>query len=127
MELISMLQSQLGMEEGQAQGAAGMVLKLAKDKLGGDFSALSSVIPQADGLVEQAPESSGALGAMGGLLGKLGGSAGSLGAVAQLASGFDKLGLDKGMVGKVVTVVMQYLQQQQGGDQLKALLEKVVR
>ncbi len=127
MELISMLTSQLGIDEGQAQGAAGMVLKLAKDKLGGDFGALSQAIPQAEDLIGQAPEAGGALGAVGGLLGKLGGSAGSLGALAQLAGGFDKLGLDKDMVSRVVSIVMQYLQQQQGGDQLKALLDKVMR
>lgn len=127
MDLINMLTGQLGIEEGQAQGAAGMVLKLAKDKLGGDFGSLAAAIPQAEDLISQAPEAGGALGAVGGLLGRLGGAAGSLGALAQLAGGFDKLGLDKDMVSKVVSVVMQYLQQQQGGDQLKGLLDKVMR
>ncbi len=127
MSLISMLTNQLNIDEGQAQGAAGMVLKLAKDKLGGDFSAVSNAIPEAGDLMDQAPEAGGAMGLVGGLLGKLGGSAGSLGALAQLAGGFDKLGLDKDMVSKVVSVVMEYLQQQQGGDQLKGLIEKVLK
>lgn len=127
MNLISMLTSQLGIDENQAQGAAGMLMKLASDKLGGDFGGLRDAIPDVDGLIEQAPEAGGAMGAIGGLLGRLGGSAGSLGALAQLAGGFDKLGLDKDMIGKVVSVVLEYLQQQDGGDQLKALLEKVVR
>ncbi len=127
MSLISMLTSQLNIDESQAQGAAGMVLKLAKDKLGGDFSSLSAAIPEASELMDQAPEAGGAMGLVGGLLGKFGGSAGTLGALTQLAGGFDKLGLDKNMVSQVVSVVMQYLQQQQGGDQLKGLLEKVLK
>ncbi len=127
MDLISTLTSQLGINDSQARGGAGLLLKMAREKLGGEFSAIDAALPEANGLIEQAPESGGgALGAIGGLLGKFGGSAGQMGALAELAGGFSKLGLDKSLVSKFIPVVLEYLQKQDGGDRLKELLGKVV-
>ncbi len=126
MNLISALSSQLGIDENQAKGGAGLLLKLAQDKLGGDFEQIRQAVPDAGELIGQAPEAGGGLmGAVGGLLGKFGG--GQLGALAQLAGGFSKLGMDKSMVTQFIPVVLNYLQQQEGGDQIKALLEKVLK
>jgi hypothetical protein len=54
-ELISMLVKQVGVQEGQAQGGAGLLLKLAQDKLGGDFSKVAQYIPGAQDLIKSAP------------------------------------------------------------------------
>ena len=45
MELIDQLTKSLGVSENQAQGGAGLLFKLAKDKLGaGDFSKISAAV-----------------------------------------------------------------------------------
>lgn len=137
-ELIGQLVSGLGVNEGQAKGGAGMLFQLAKDKLGGnEFSQLSSSLPGMDELLQAAPSigNGGGGGGGGGLLGKImslfggksgGGSLGGLGGLASLAGGFSQLGLDAGMVGKFVPIVMSFVQQQ-GGDQAKGLLEQALK
>ena len=58
MELIQMLTSQLGISDEQASGGAGLIFKMAKEKLGADdFSQVSSVIPDIENLISSAPES----------------------------------------------------------------------
>jgi len=124
MELIEKLVSELGIEQKQAEGGAGLLLKLAKDKLGGDdFSKVSECIPGAEGIIGKAP-SGGLMGALGGLASNLGG--GDLANLAGLAGGFKSLGLDGDMMGKLVSVVLQFVQGK-GGDSVKNLLAGVLK
>jgi hypothetical protein len=138
MELIQQLVSSLGVNEDQAKGGAGLLFNLAKDKLGaGDFQQLTDKIPGVSDLLGAAPAPSGAASAGGGMMGALGGVASSLGAgglgdklgglgnLANLASGFSQLGLSSDMIGKFVPVVLSFVQNQ-GGDSMKGLLEKVM-
>ena len=128
MDLIATLVEQLGVDEGQAKGGAGLLFKLAQDKLGsGDFAQLADKIPGLDSMLEAAPAESGGglMGAIGGMLGGLGGNAGALGNLASLAGDFDKLGLDSGMVNQFIPVVMKFVQEQ-GGDDIMALIQKVM-
>jgi len=138
MELIQQLVSSLGVNEEQAKGGAGLLFNLAKDKLGaGEFQQLTDKIPGVSDLLGAAPASSAAASAGGGMMGALGGVASSLGAggvgdklgglgnLANLASGFSQLGLSSDMVGKFVPVVLSFVQNQ-GGDSMKGLLEKVM-
>jgi len=138
MELIQQLVSSLGVNEDQAKGGAGLLFNLAKDKLGaGDFQQLTDKIPGVSDLLGAAPAPSTAASAGGGMMGALGGIASSLGAgglgdkmgglgdLANLASGFSQLGLSSDMVGKFVPVVLSFVQNQ-GGDSMKGLLEKVM-
>jgi hypothetical protein len=126
MELINQLMQNLGVNEGQAKGGAGLIFKLAKDKLGGDFSQVSNAVPGVDDVINAAPESGGVGKALGGLGSALGVSAGKLGDLAGLAGGFSKLGLDSGMVGKFIPVVLSFVQAK-GGDTLKNLLGGVLK
>lgn len=134
MELIQQLVSSLGVNEGQAKGGAGLLFKMAKEKLGdGDFEQISSRLPGVSDLMGAAPDPSsgggGVMGAIGGIASSLGGSAGSLGSLGSLASlagGFSQLGLDSSMVGKFVPEVLSFAQNQ-GGDVIKGLLEKVMK
>ena len=120
MELIDLLTKNLGVSETQAQGGAGLLFKLAKEKLGGaDFSKVSASVPGIDNLISTAPASGGQLGG----LGKMFGGAGGL---ASLAGGFKNLGLDSGMVGKFVPIILQFVQSK-GGEGVKALLEKALK
>ena len=125
-DLIQQLVSQLGVQEGQAKGGAGLLFKLAQDKLGGDFSKLTSALPGVLDLVKAAP-SGGAAGALGGLASAFGGKAGgALGGLASLAGGLSQLKLDQGTLAKFVPVILAFVQGK-GGDGLKALLEKAIK
>lgn len=126
MELINILMDQLGVSEEQASGGAGLLFKLAKDKIGGaDFSQIADAVPGVDNLISSAPESGGFAGALGGLTSSLGGGAGKLGDLASLAGGFKSLGLDSGMLNQFIPVVLSFVQSK-GGDTVKALFEKVM-
>ena len=133
MELIQQLVSSLGVNEDQAKGGAGLLFNLAKDKLGaGDFQQLTNAIPGVQDLVGAAPASGGGgmMGALGGVASSLGGSLGGkmegLGDLANLAGGFSQLGLSSDMVGKFVPILLSFVQQQ-GGDAMKGILEKVLK
>lgn len=127
MELIQQLVNQLGVQQDQAEGGVGLLLKLANEKLeDGDFSQIADTIPGASDLMHQAPQmGEGVMGAVGGLASAFGGKAEGLGDLANLASGFSQLGLDSNMIGKFVPIIMSFVQER-GGDQVKDLLEKVI-
>ena len=128
MDLINQLVSNLGVSEDQAKGGAGMLFKLAQDKLSGDeFAQIADKVPGLDEMVSAAPDAAGGglMGAVGGLMSKMGGGSSDLGALASLAGGFDKLGLDSGMVGKFVPVVLDFVRNQ-GGDSVGNLLKSVL-
>ena len=120
-DLISALTSQLGVTAPQASGGAGLLIKLARDRLSsGEFEQVAAAIPGLSGLLQSAPAAGG--GVMG-MLGKaVGGQAGDL---AQLAGGFSKLGLDAGMIQKFIPVIMGYVQQH-GGAGVAGILQKAM-
>ena len=128
MELIDQLTKNLGVSQDQAQGGAGLLFKLAKDKLGGgDFSKVSAAVPGIDSLISASPTGGGgALGGLGKLASGLGGTMGGLGSLASLAGGFSNLGLDSGMIGKFVPIILSFVQSK-GGEGVKALLEKAFK
>ena len=127
MELVSELVNKLGISEDAAKGGAGLLFKLAQEKLAaGDFSKVAAAVPGISGLISSAPESGGLLGGLGKLASGLGGGAGSLGALASLAGGFSKLGLDSEMVGKFLPVILSFVESK-GSPAVKAILEKVLK
>jgi hypothetical protein len=127
MELIQMLTSELGISDEQATGGTGLLLKLAKDKLGGaDFGQVAGVFPDVEKLISAAPKSGALSGVLGGLASKLGGGAGQLGNLAALAGGFKKLNLDSGLISKFIPIIMSFVQSK-GGDAVKSILEKVLK
>ncbi len=130
MELVQMLTNNLGVNEDQAKGGAGMLFNMAKEQLGaGDFQQIADKVPGIGDLMSAAPATDGGgggvMGMLGGIASSLGGDAGGLGSLAALAGGFSKLGLDTDMIGKFVPTVLEYVQSQ-GGDGIKSLLEKVI-
>ena len=128
MDLINQLVSNLGVSEDQAKGGAGMLFKLAQGKLSGDeFAQIANKVPGVNDMVSAAPDAAGGglMGAVGGLMSKMGGGSSDLGALASLAGGFDKLGLDSGMVGKFVPVVLDFVRNQ-GGDSVGNMLKGVL-
>jgi hypothetical protein len=66
MELTDLLTKSLGINESQANGGAGLLFNLAKEKLGAnDFTKVSSAVPGMDSLLKAAPATGG--GVLGGL------------------------------------------------------------
>lgn len=126
MELVQQLVAGAGVSQSQAEGGAGLLFGLVKDKLSsGDFSQVASAVPGVDNLIDSAPSSGGGLG---GLLGGVASAMGAnqLGNLASLAGGFSKLDLDTGMIGKFVPIVLSYLQSQ-GGDGVTSLVSRVLQ
>ncbi|MEQ8822012.1 MAG: DUF2780 domain-containing protein [Sumerlaeia bacterium] len=130
-DLIKQLIEQLNVDEGQAKGGVGMMLQMAKEKLGsGDFSKILDAIGQKDAqdMMNAAPSTGG--GGLGGLLGGLasslgGGKGGQMADMAKLASGFDKLGLDSDMIVKFAPIVISFLQNK-GDDGLQKLIANLM-
>ena len=128
MELIQQLTQGLGVDESQAKGGAGLIFKMAQEKLGdGDFAQLTSAVPAVSNLIGDAPAAGGGLaGAIGGLAGAMGGGGGNLANMAALAGGFGQLGLNPGMATKFVPIILSFVQNQ-GGDQVKNILAGVLK
>ena len=130
-ELIAKLTAELGIDEKQAEGGLGVLLKFAKDKLGGaDFEKIKDAVPGAEALADAAPPEAGGDTSGGGLMGIVGSVAGALGGeklegVASMAGGFDKLGLDVSMVSQFVPKVLEFLQGKGAGD-IVEMLEKLL-
>jgi hypothetical protein len=117
MELIDQLTKTLGVNENQAKAGAGLLFKMAKDKMGSaDFSKISSAVPDVAGLISGAPAGGG------GFFSKLFGGGG----LASLAGGFTKLGMDGSMVGKFVPIILSFVKSK-GGDAASGLLAKVLK
>ena len=124
MELIDQLTKNLGVTEAQAKGGAGLLFKHAKEKLGGDdFAKVAAAVPGIDGLVSAAPEGGQPPGGLGKVLSVL---PGGLGSLSGLAGGFSKLGMDGGMIGKFIPVILSFVQGK-GGDGVKGILEKALK
>ena len=128
MGIVDEMMKQVGVSKEQAEGGLGLIFKLAKDKLGADFSQVSNVVPDANTLIGKAPPAEAEGG--GGLMGMLGGMAskmglGDIGKLAELAAQFKKLGLDMETVQKYVKVVMTFVESK-GETVVKDLLNKVL-
>jgi hypothetical protein len=127
MELVDQLVKNLGVSEEAAKGGSGLIFNMAKEKLGaGDFGKIASALPGITDLMKSAPESGGVLGGIGKLASGFGGGAGQLGNLASLAGGFSKLGLDSGMIGKFIPIILAFAQSK-GGDVVKSLLQKALK
>lgn len=123
-ELIDLLTQRLKVDERQAQGGAGILLKAAQDKLGGaEFSRMLGSVPGIDGLISNAPAGGKAGGLLGGLASLAGGNAAIL---ANVVSGFSRLNLSSADAQKFVPVILDYLRDKVGPDTVTRL-EKTLR
>ncbi|MBW8192829.1 DUF2780 domain-containing protein [Neiella marina] len=119
--LLDTVTSQLGISSEQASGALGSLFSMAQSSMsGGDFSDLSSIVPDMSDLLKAAPEveSSEVGGLLGGLGGDLGKTAGNL---DMLNSSLSALGLDPELAGPLVNTVYEYVQTEGGQAMLTSL------
>jgi hypothetical protein len=136
MELVDQLVQQLGVSNEQAEGGAGLLLKMAKEKLGSDdFSQIAGLIPGIDELLGKAPSGDAAASPGGGIMEAIGGIAKSIGmgdigekleGLAGVAGGFGKLDLDTEMVSKFATIIIEFLKKN-GGETVEAILKSVFK
>ncbi len=124
-----MLMDQLGVNESQAKGGAGLIFNMVKEKLGAeDFSKVRENVPGIQSMMNAAPDTAGGAGGglmdmIGGLLG--GGGLGKLGELAKLAGGFQKLGLNAESITKFIPVILKYIESS-GGEAVKKILASVL-
>lgn len=120
--LTGMLMQQLGVSQTQAEGGAGALFQVAKDRMAADaFGKLSQSVPGMDGLLAAAPKTDASSGTLGGLSSMLGND-NALGSAAQLLSAFQQLNLSDGMVKQFTPIVLDYVKQQ-GGPEIANLLQ----
>ena len=127
-ELVNLLMSQLGVTQQQATGGAGAIFKAAQDNLKPDeFKQIEQAVPEADNLINAAPkvEQPSSMGGLGSLTSMAKNVSPKLGAGAELAQSFDKLGLEKQMIGKFSDIVVDYCKQK-GGNMVSSLMQKAI-
>ena len=117
-ELVDLLVQTVKVDERQARGGAAVLLKAARDKLGAqEFSSMLGALPGLDELIRQAPQA-------GGLASAVGGSHGAL--VADIVSGFGRLGLGTEHAKRMAPVIMQFVRGKVGAETAERL-EKALR
>lgn len=120
--LIDTLTSKLGVTSQQAEGGAGSLFQVAKDKLGEDsFQSVADVVPGMDDLLGAAPKPDTTSSMASGVAALGGDSASSAVGAASVAGQFQQLGLSPDMAGKFVPVVVDYVKSK-GGETVANLL-----
>jgi hypothetical protein len=126
--LVDILIQQLGISSTQATGGAGAIFSMAQSVMSPDnFSLVSQAVPGMNQLLAAAPSLTGSS-ASSGLLGSAASALGqgsSLGKVAGLASSFQNLGMNSGMINQFIPVILQYVQNQ-GGSATMTLLQSAL-
>jgi hypothetical protein len=109
-ELVGHLAKGLSISPGQAEGAAGALMGLAKSKLStAEFGEVSKAVPGMDSLLKMAPA-------------MLGGNVGSsLGGLMSLAGSFKQLGLDPALIAKAAPLITGFLNGKGAGGAAKLL------
>ncbi len=128
-ELVQQLISKVGVSEEQAQGGAGLLFGLLKDKLSAqDFTQVTEAVPDVNDLIAAAPEGGGGGGGLKGMLGGIASSLGmsQLGDLASLANGFSTLGLNTEAMERFIPVVMSFVESK-GGEGLGQIVGKVLK
>ena len=126
--LVNLLVQKLGITEAQAQGGAGALFNMAKEKLSPqEFGQVADTVPEMDALLQSAPQKSGGLSEMLGKGSSLfgGETKQNLEGAMGLASSFSQLGLSPDMVNQFVPVMLDFVQSS-GGDTVKNLLAGVL-
>lgn len=110
MNLIELLVLQLHIDRSQAMGGAGLIFKLAKDRLEhSDFVVLCQHIDDLEEIIGNAPKSGGLMGSFGRIAAGIGGENSRIAIITKLAGGFSKLNLGSNQIMEFVSVIDSYL------------------
>jgi Protein of unknown function VcgC/VcgE (DUF2780) len=120
MGLVDLLSSQLGVTQNQAEGGAGSIFQLAKQKVSvEDFSSIAKAVPGIDQMIGAAPKVEGSSSTLGGISSMMGSN--KLGGMAGLTSSFKKLGLSGDMVSKFTPIILDYVKNKGGVNAMNLL------
>jgi len=123
--LIEQLVEDLGVTREQAEGGAGVLLQVARDRLTRDeFVAIADSIPAISDILEKAPEFRTPSRRI--LLPQLSRLLGGLGSLAAVKQVFEKLGLPKTSIRRFAEVLIRFFRQR-GGPEVEAMLLRVLR
>ena len=127
--LVDQLVEQTGVSVTQAQGGAGAIFSLAKDRLNAkQFSQVAKAVPDMDTLLQAAPKKSrGLSGMLGGASSLFGGTSGNtVTGLAGLAGAFSQLGLTPDKISQFVPIVTGFIRNN-GGTATGSLLTSVLQ
>ena len=106
--LIDMLTQNLSISDKQASGGVGTILNYAQSNLSADkFQTLKSAIPNAQSLIDSAPQNDSTSNSLNSLVNSFGGDSSSA-EMASLVSNFSSLGLSSDMIAKFIPIISQY-------------------
>ena len=126
-DLIGLLTSQLGVTDQQAAGGAGTLFGFAQDQLSpSEFETVEAGLPGVDGLIDQAPDTSGSSSLLSQGSSLLGGSDSSAAGLGTLASSFESLGMSPDMIQEFAPIVSKYAEQV-GGPEVGQLLQAALK
>ena len=121
--LSGLLMERLGVSQAQADGGAGALFQVAKQRMTESaFGQLKQAVPGMDSLLAAAPKASTTVDNLSGGLASVVGKDSAVGTAATLLSAFQQLDLSKGMISQFTPLVVQYVKQQ-GGAELANLLQ----
>jgi hypothetical protein len=124
--LVDILAGQLGISQGQAEGGAGAVFKLAKQYLSDqDYGSLTNKIPGIEKMIGSAPEPEKKSDLFSSVSSILGSNSGKLDKMVDLQSSFQKLGMSGDMVGKFMPIIYSYVKDK-GGETLMNSLKNAL-
>jgi hypothetical protein len=121
--LVSLLTSQLGVTDTQAEGGAGALFRAAKANMkADDFTELSAKVPEASSLIDKAPVvSDKKQGMLAGAASLMGDTGEKINAATEIVESFKQLGLDSDMVEKFTPVVLDYVKEKAGEASMQLL------
>lgn len=124
MDIVKFVADKLGIEQSQARGALGLLLKLAQSRLGDEkFGQLCQFVPGAEEIMAAAPDTGGGImGAIGGLASAMG-AGDSVGQMAEMSGGLSKLGLKPGDAGGLIQAVGDFFRQS-GNEEAQSLIQE---
>jgi hypothetical protein len=124
-ELTDLLVKNLKIDSKQAEGGAAVLFKAARDKMGAsEFTSALGKVEGLDALIGKAPEAGGIGKLFGGFASAVGG--GNAAIIANILSGFGKLGLNQEHAKSFVPVMLDFLRTKVGKDSVDKI-EKALR
>ena len=125
MNIIELLMDELDITRKQAMGGAGLIFKLAKDRLDDpDFVLLSRHVDSLEEIISYAPKPGGLLGSLGSIAAGIGGENSRVAILARLAGGFSKLNIDSKRIMEFIAVIDSYLRNK-NDEKVDLILNKI--
>ena len=109
--LTELLMQRTGVTQAQAQGGAGALFQIAKDKMQADaFNQLEQSVPGIEGMLAAVPALSPPTGSLAGRLSSIAGASGGMaGNLVTVVSAFQQQGMSPAMVQQFIPVVIDYV------------------